>query len=89
MGLGVEVAELPDDGVDVALLVIGLRLLEEFFPFHVVEFTSLLELSHDLEKETQLDSQAMGSYLEEPVGHAFGELGHELVGALVELFAFS
>lgn len=72
--LGVELAELPDDWVDVLLLIIILGLGEEFFPLELVELTSLLQLLHDLE---------------EPVSHTFWELSHVLFGALVKLLALS
>ncbi|GMT25971.1 hypothetical protein PFISCL1PPCAC_17268, partial [Pristionchus fissidentatus] len=74
VGLDVKVAELPDDGVDVLLLIISLGLIEKFLPLQLVQLATRLELLHDLE---------------EPVGHAVGELGHELVGALVQLLALS
>lgn len=72
MRLNVEVAELPDDGVDVLLLVVVLSLGQQFFPFEVVKFTALLQLFHDLE---------------EPIRHTLRELSHKVWGAFFELFA--
>lgn len=74
MWLGVELAELPDDWVDVLLLIIILGLREEFLPFEFVELTSLLQLLHDLEQ---------------PISHTFWELSHMLFGTLIKLLALS
>ena len=72
--LDVEVTELPDNRVDVFLLVITFGFRKKFFPFEVVEFTTLLEFLHDLE---------------EPVRHSFWELSHEFVSADIEFLASS
>lgn len=49
MRLDVEVAELPDDGVDVSLLVVDFGLLNQLLPLELVQLTTLLQLFHHLE----------------------------------------
>lgn len=83
--LDIQIAELPDYRVDVFLLVVVLRFHQQLFPFEVVQLTALLELFHYLDVYGIFNSPV--KYLEEPVAHTFGKLGHKIGGAFVELLA--
>lgn len=48
VGLDVQVAELPDHGIHVLLVVVVLRLRDELLPLEFVQLAALLQLAHHL-----------------------------------------